>query len=371
MSKKKDSVLISGDECDAENFLRVLNGTASGKLLKSGPEDNVFIYYVDHGAVGLVGMPVGPPLYAKELLGAFEQMHANKQYKEMVVYIEACESGSMLQDLDPTLNIFGTTASMNNESSWATYFDDVIGVYLGDEYSVSWLEDSDSAFATGSLESLETQFEDVEANVNKSSPQQYGDMGMSVEDITNFQTQHHSRDVTPRKFTVPAFLSHMKQLLPKFTATTSNLAANVGRDSIQKNHRARLIEVSDARDVKRNTLLNKLSLAKTASEYVRIKEDLYAEELSRAQFDLIFTHVAAHFTQTAAELYSLLHDHQYHRVNYRCLKEAYAVFEAKCLSWTDYGLKYVKTIVNICDMHEHHQEQEKTFTLKSVIESSC
>jgi legumain len=34
-------------------------GIGSGKTLQSGPDDHVFVFYSDHGATGLVAMPVG------------------------------------------------------------------------------------------------------------------------------------------------------------------------------------------------------------------------------------------------------------------------------------------------------------------------
>lgn len=66
-----------------------------------------------------------------------------------VFYLEACESGSIFEGLLPEgLNIFATTASNAEESSWGTYCP---GEYpspppeyetcLGDLYSVAWMED--------------------------------------------------------------------------------------------------------------------------------------------------------------------------------------------------------------------------------------
>jgi hypothetical protein len=43
-------------------------------------------------------------------------------YREMTMYIEACESGSMFEGLlGPELGIYVTTASNAVESSWGTY----------------------------------------------------------------------------------------------------------------------------------------------------------------------------------------------------------------------------------------------------------
>ncbi len=44
--------------------------------------------------------------------------------------------------------VYATTAANSNESSYACYFDNYRNTYLGDLYSVKWMEDSDQvAFA--------------------------------------------------------------------------------------------------------------------------------------------------------------------------------------------------------------------------------
>ena len=54
----------------------------------------------------------------------------------MVIYIEACESGSMLEQFLPNnINVYATTAANSKESSYATYYDKNIGVFLGDLYT--------------------------------------------------------------------------------------------------------------------------------------------------------------------------------------------------------------------------------------------
>ena len=52
-----------GPDVNAENFLAVLSGAepavigTSGKVIKSGPDDRVFVFYADHGAPGMVVTP--------------------------------------------------------------------------------------------------------------------------------------------------------------------------------------------------------------------------------------------------------------------------------------------------------------------------
>ncbi|MQL80247.1 hypothetical protein Taro_012668 [Colocasia esculenta] len=145
-----------GKDVNANNFYAVLlgnksalTGSGSGKVLKSGPDDHVFIYYTDHGAPSLLGMPSPPVVYAADLMSVLKKMHASNSYKSLVFYVEACESGSMFEGLLPEdINIVAVTASNANESSYATYCPGEtpeppveFHTCLGDLYSVSWLED--------------------------------------------------------------------------------------------------------------------------------------------------------------------------------------------------------------------------------------
>ena len=93
----------------------------------------------------------------------------------MVIYIEACESGSMLEGLLPdNINIYGTTASNAEESSYACYYDEKRDTYLGDVYSVVWMEDSDVEKLD--QESLYQQFLVTLNKTNTSHVMQYGDL---------------------------------------------------------------------------------------------------------------------------------------------------------------------------------------------------
>jgi len=69
--------------------------------------------------------------------------------------MEACESGSMFQNLPSNINIYATTAANADESSWGCYCESTdlvngvyIGTCLGDLYSVNWMEDSDAQDTT-------------------------------------------------------------------------------------------------------------------------------------------------------------------------------------------------------------------------------
>jgi len=180
-------------------FLQVLKGEkvdgvfGSGKTLNSGPNDNIFVYFADHGAKGLVAFGEAT-LKAKDLNKAILEMHAAKKYNKMVFYVEACESGSMFKGLLPSnVNVFATTASNATTSSYACYFDKARKTFLGDVYSIKWLEDSDKENLQ--KETLETQFKIVKKETNTSTVCQFGDMKISNMTVGTFQGEKSAHDL--------------------------------------------------------------------------------------------------------------------------------------------------------------------------------
>jgi len=190
-----------GNDVTPENFLKVLSGDAkgldgigTGRVLKSGPNDHVFINFVDHGAPGLLAFP-DSELHARVLQDTLLDMYNNKKYGKLVMYIEACESGSMFEDLLPdNLNIFVTTASNPQEHSYACYYDDDRGTYLGDVYSVMWMEDSEKEDLM--QETLFKQFSIVRKETNTSHVQEYGDLKLGKMKVAAFQG-HGKKTVAP------------------------------------------------------------------------------------------------------------------------------------------------------------------------------
>ena len=182
---KKD---YTGKDVTAKNFLSIITGDkqsmkdiGTGRVLESTKEDRVFINFVDHGGVGLIAFPEQPYLYKKDLQSALVQMHNSSMYKELVFYLEACESGSMFKGFPKGLNAYMTTAANGKESSWGTYCapnDQVDGTNLntclGDLFSVNWMEDSDGHDTT--KETLNEQYTRVKKLTNKSHVLQFGDV---------------------------------------------------------------------------------------------------------------------------------------------------------------------------------------------------
>jgi legumain len=183
----------TGKNVTAKNFISILTGDKKGiqgigseRVVESGPNDHVFVYYTDHGATGILAFPVGPSLTVKQLTDATNKMHSENRYKRLVYYVEACESGSMFRNVLPdNINVFATTASDYDESSYAFYYDKDRRTYLGDEYSINWMEDSDAQNLQ--TETLQEQFQIVKKKTTLSHVQEYGDLKIGDLVVGEFQ----------------------------------------------------------------------------------------------------------------------------------------------------------------------------------------
>ena len=114
-------------------------------------------------------------------------------FKEMTMYVEACESGSMFQDkLSSDLGIYAVTAANATQSSWGAYCGSEAKVNgrrirscLGDLFSVNWMEDSDAAQMD--TETLQNQYDKVRKETTRSQVLQWGDLSFTSEPLSAFE----------------------------------------------------------------------------------------------------------------------------------------------------------------------------------------
>ncbi|KAH7962929.1 hypothetical protein HPB52_018776 [Rhipicephalus sanguineus] len=180
-----------------QNFLDILEGKkvkgGSGKVIASGPNDHIFVNFADHGAPGLIAFP-NDELHARQFMKVIKRMNEQKRFAKMTIYIEACESGSMFAGLLPdNVNVYATTAANPDESSYACYWDDKRQTYLGDVYSVNWMEDSDKEDLH--TETLIDQFEIVRKETNTSHVMEYGDLDIGQLSVSEFQGEKEAKPV--------------------------------------------------------------------------------------------------------------------------------------------------------------------------------
>jgi legumain len=307
-----------GKDVTVQNFLNILTGNkeamkgiGSGKVIASGPNDRVFVNFVDHGATGILAFPVGE-LTVKQLNDALNKMYNEKRYNKLVLYIEACEAGSMFRNvLSDKINVFATTASDYDESSYACYYDSKRATYLGDWYSVNWMEDSDKENLQ--KESLQDQFKIVKNITTTSHVIEYGDMTISKLVVGQFQGE---KQAPP-------------QVLPK-------VAFNKGAPSWE---------------VPLDILYKRQADAKTEQEKESIK--LQIEEMIEKRGHLetivkkIVTRVAV--SREHQERLTLARPQQLSKLD--CHDKLVKAFSRHCFDFglNSYALKYAYILANICE----------------------
>jgi len=132
-----DVIDYQGKEANGQNFIRVLLGdTRNGRALQTDSKDDIFIYYDDHGAPGLLCVPTnnGPEIYADQIQKTFQRMHDEKRYNNIFFVVEACFSGSIACDFTIP-GLFILTAAGPHQSSFSADWDPTIGSCRSNEFS--------------------------------------------------------------------------------------------------------------------------------------------------------------------------------------------------------------------------------------------
>ena len=323
----------SGNQVTKENFFKVLLGdtSAPGPVLGSNSESKVFVNFADHGGAGLICTPVGDWIYADELDSTLQQMKDTGMFGELVFYLEACESGSMFPNLDASENIYALTASNATLSSWAAYCGSdamvdgkSVGSCLGDLFSINWMEDTDSHDA--SIETLAQQQATIIAKTTASPVQKFGDQSFLSEPIGDFEGANNNQGGLFKKFrdllhhTTEDYIRPLSEHFAKADPT-----------------------IVDSRDHNLHYLMQQTVNDPTAENFAAV----HAEVEHRNRMDIVFG--AEHLqVANAPEIPQ----------NFDCLRMMVGTVEEMCGPWSDYSLKYVRKLANICDTQTEEQVAE-------------
>lgn len=306
----------TGMTVTAENFVNILLGNedamrnvGSGKVLKSGPEDHVFINYVDHGGPGYLIFG-NDYLSAQNFTTTLKEMHAKQLYKKMVVYIEACNAGSMIDLLPTDINIYVETASGATEQSMACCYDILRKTFVGDLFSVSWMQDSDTQDIR--IETLDTQFAIVKQETVTSTVHRYGDTKIGKLSVGEFQGMNKSEKHS-------FFKIEKSDLVPSREVPLHLLMRRLETASTQE-------ERSHLQNAIETLLENRAFMADKIAEIV--KRSVKNDEL---------------FKQVLHEKMKLQ--------DYQCYGEVLNYFSDHCfsLSKNEYVGTHVHTLINMCE----------------------
>ncbi|URD83482.1 vacuolar-processing enzyme [Musa troglodytarum] len=353
------------EQVTAKNLYAVLLGDrsaiegGSGKVIDSKPDDRIFIYYSDHGGPGVlgnflffcallgnqiprltlyadtssdIGMPNMPFLYAADFIEVLTMKHASNSYREMVIYVEACESGSIFEGLMPeNLDIYVTTASNAVESSWGTYCPGMdpppppeFTTCLGDLYSVAWMEDSE----THNLkeETVGKQFEEVKTRTSNHDTYNTGSHVMEYGD--------------------KSVKSDMLSLYQGFEPAIANVTENALRLRMPMgviNQRDadllfmwKMYEQLDERSSKKKEVLEEITETMRHRVHLDSSIDYIGNQIFGSEIGPSILKAARPSGQALVD-------------DWECLKSMVRAFESHCGSLTQYGMKHMRAFANICN----------------------
>uniref|UniRef100_I1PYR6 legumain n=2 Tax=Oryza glaberrima TaxID=4538 RepID=I1PYR6_ORYGL len=322
-----------GKDVNKNNFLAVLlgkksalTGAGSGKVISSGPNDHVFVYYSDHGGPGVLSMPSGEGLYANELVQALKKKRAGGAFLNLVVYLEACESGSIFEGLLPSnIGVYAMTASNKTESSWATYCNTPgYTTCLGDLFSVAWMEDADPR-RPGDRQTLAQLYTIVKKRTTRSQVKLYGDLRLASQPVSLYY-------------------------LPPGPGITSTASGAILTDD-EEGRRGGGVDQRDA------------GLVYLWREYYEEKsveawERLLREMERRSRLDTSVDLIVGDLLSSKAQLLQVragqpLVD------DWDCLKSMVRTFEAHCGPLGQYGMKHTRAFANMCNAALDHHHMAK------------
>ncbi|KAK6935229.1 Peptidase C13, legumain [Dillenia turbinata] len=355
----------------AANLYAVLLGDkgavkgGSGKVVESKPNDRIFIYYSDHGGPGVLvaayfqaagaeeplnscrfqfffsGMPNPPFLFANDFIEVLKKKHASGSHKEMVIYVEACQSGSVFQGMMPKdLNVYVTTASNAEESSYVT----VLGwnhlLHQGDLYSIAWMEDSE----THNLkkETIKQQYEVVKertSNYNTytagSHVMEYGNKSIKTEKLYLYQ------GYDPAGVNFPP----------------NNFRLDTGMDVVNQRD-ADLLFLWQRYKTTKDDLGRKAEILKQIRETTehRVHLDNSIKLIGKVLFGP---------EKGSEALNSKRPTHLPIVDDWGCLKSTVRLFQSYCGSLTQYGMKHMRAFANICN------KGVSTSSMEEVLVAAC
>jgi len=251
----------------------------------------------------------------------------------VVVYIESCESGSMFNNLLPkNINVYATSASSPDESSWGCYCplqDKVdgksIGSCLGDLYSVNWMEDTDKF---GMARTLQDQFVAVQKLTTMSRVMQWGDVTFTNMTLGDFQGQTSevatSVAVEEEEFSGAEPMGYTAQELREMSAVkTYDIPMHLAYYSYLRHDGLNMGENHQLL----TTLITELKDRKATDEMFMSLTSKLAGPRAQAVMNA---------RQGAAT------------PNWECLAVAQQAYVVHCGEFTDYSRKYVRVLNNLC-----------------------
>jgi len=239
--------------------------------------------------------------------------------------------------LPNNINIYATTASWANESSYACYYDATRQTYLGDCYSVAWMEDSDAEQI--SKETLFHQFQITKQVTTESHAMQYGDLKLGqTHNVGEFQGAGEQIETKARDPVVAHFNTLRKRDAVatedvRISIVSRRLAAAEDNSAEKERLRSELVQLLNDR----STIQNRIN--QIAGLSLSINSGSFFGDITQKRMKL---------TQ---------HD---------CYKSVTQHIDEKCFDLgNEFALNKLWIVANLCEIGLHD------FTIKQAVNQAC
>ena len=131
-------------ELQAKDILAILSGEKSERLpivIESTANDNVFVFWSGHGVPGaLCWNDDAYGIMGDQLDETFHRMREKRSYRKLLMMVEACFSGGVMEQCRNIPGMLFVTAANGDETSKADVFNGEMKVWMSNRFTSTFIE---------------------------------------------------------------------------------------------------------------------------------------------------------------------------------------------------------------------------------------
>lgn len=129
---------------EAKDILAILNGEKSERLpvvIESSENDNIFVFWSGHGTPGAICWDDEPyGIIGEQLAAGLRKMNERKWYRKLLMMVEACFSGGVLEQCEGVPGMLFITAANGDETSKADVFNGDMKIWMSNRFTSTFIE---------------------------------------------------------------------------------------------------------------------------------------------------------------------------------------------------------------------------------------
>lgn len=131
-------------DLDCDDILNILKGVKTDRtpsVIESTENDNVFVFWSGHGTPGAICYNDNRYALSGSILSAaLQQMAQQRRYRKLLMMVEACFSGSVMDKCAGIPGMLFITAANADETSKADNFNEQLKVWMSNRFTSTFIE---------------------------------------------------------------------------------------------------------------------------------------------------------------------------------------------------------------------------------------